>query len=133
MSKPDKHVMDNDRCPECGGMYAVMGGRVHRCVGRREPVDLGGGGESRPAGNALRSDGGDPASAALPLRGGNSSGKVSAETSTAKPKASAGVASGPSKTTTYEYRTPEKRREYMREYMRNLRAEKRRQRERKGG
>ena len=115
-------LMDNDRCPDCGGLYALLGGRVHRCVGRREPVDLGR--ESGPTGNALR--GGNTAT--TPPRGGNSSGKVSAET--AKPKASAGVASGPSKTTTYEYRTPEKRREYMREYMKNHRAEKRRQRER---
>ena len=25
--------LDNGRCPGCGGLYVLMGGRVHRCSG----------------------------------------------------------------------------------------------------
>lgn len=28
-------VVANDRCPDCGGLYALLGGKIHRCSGSR--------------------------------------------------------------------------------------------------
>lgn len=89
--------MANDRCPDCGAMYALVGHR-HLC----KPSSDGG----VESGHAEK-------------RGSAHQPQVAIELVT-----TAGVASGPSDSTTYRYRNAEKRRADMRDYMRTWRAKK---------
>lgn len=98
--------MANERCPDCGASYAMVGYR-HRCIKKSD----GGVGADTPVSRARKLDDGVVTTGS---EGGSPSATV---------ESFAGVAPGPSEqTSTYRYRDPEKRRAQMAVYMRGYRA-----------